>query len=270
VAVIVGIIAGPLVTNGFNPYSWEYHDEITKQLTRCIIAIQVMAVGIELPKHYLKKEWLTMAMLLIPVMMFMWLISGLFIWGLIPPINYLEALVISACICPTDPILANSVVKGRFAEKHVPTHIRNALSAESGANDGMGFPFLFLAIFLIAEDSVGTAIGKWIYITCLFQIALSCVIGVIVGYVARKVLQWSERNHLIDKPSFLAFAIALSLFLMSMTGFSGSDDLLACFAAGNAFSWDDWFRHETEEAHFQEVIDMMLNLAIFVYIGAII
>lgn len=57
---------------------------------------------------------------------------------------------------------------------------------------------------------------------------------------------------------------------MSMTGFSGSDDLLACFAAGSAFSWDDWFRHETEEAHFQEVIDMMLNLAIFVYIGAII
>jgi NhaP-type Na+/H+ or K+/H+ antiporter len=55
-----------------------------------------------------------------------------------------------------------------------------------------------------------------------------------------------------------------------MTGFSGSDDLLACFVAGNAFSWDEWFRKETEEAHFQEVIDMMLNLAIFVYIGAII
>lgn len=57
---------------------------------------------------------------------------------------------------------------------------------------------------------------------------------------------------------------------MSMTGFSGSDDVLACFAAGNAFSWDDWFRKETEEAHFQEVIDMLLNLSIFVYIGAII
>ncbi|KAI8149719.1 Sodium/hydrogen exchanger family-domain-containing protein [Fennellomyces sp. T-0311] len=255
VALIVGIIAGPLVANGINPYSWENNDEITKQLTRCIIAIQVMAVGIELPKHYLKKEWLTMFMLLIPVMLFMWL---------------LESLVIAACICPTDPILANSVVKGRFAEKHVPGHIRNALSAESGANDGMGFPFLFLAIFLLGEDHVGKAIGKWVYETCLFQIALSCVIGVIVGYVARKMLQWSERHHLIDKPSFLSFAIALSLFLMSMTGFSGSDDVLACFAAGNAFSWDDWFRKETEEAHFQDVIDMMLNLAIFVYIGAII
>ncbi|ORY91290.1 Cation/H+ exchanger, partial [Syncephalastrum racemosum] len=264
VALIVGIIAGPLVSNGVNPYGWENNDEITKQLTRCIIAIQVMAVGIDLPKHYLKKEWLTMFMLMIPVMLFMWLISGLIIFLL------LESLVIAACICPTDPILANSVVKGRFAEKHVPAHIRNALSAESGANDGMGFPFLFLAIFLLGEDHVGKAIGKWIYETCLFQIALSCVIGVIVGWIARKILQWSERHRLIDKPSFLSFAIALALFLMSMTGFSGSDDVLACFAAGNAFSWDDWFRKETEEAHFQEVIDMLLNLSIFVYIGAII
>ncbi|KAI7908210.1 Sodium/hydrogen exchanger family-domain-containing protein [Cokeromyces recurvatus] len=229
-----------------------------------------MAVGIELPKHYMKKEWLTMFMLLIPTMLFMWLVSGLFIWWLIPPINYLHSLVIAACVCPTDPILANSVVKGRFAEKHVPAHIRNALSAESGANDGMGFPFLFLALFLLSEPKVGTAIGKWIYITLLFQIILSCIIGLVVGYIARKILQWSERNRLIDKPSFLCFAIALALFLMSMTGFSGSDDLLACFVAGNAFSWDDWFRQETEEAHFQDVIDTLLNLAVFVYIGAII
>ncbi|KAI7875204.1 Sodium/hydrogen exchanger, partial [Lichtheimia hyalospora FSU 10163] len=255
VALVVGIIAGPLVANGIDPYSWDDMNEITKQITRCVIAIQVMAVGIELPKHYLKKQWATFMVLMFPVMIFMWLISGLFIWALIPPIDY---------------VLANSVVKGRFAEKHVPSHIRNALAAESGGNDGMGFPFLFLAIFLLGEPGVGKAIGKWIYETCLFQIALSVVIGIIVGFVARKILQWSERNRLIDKPSFLSFAIALALFLMSMTGFSGSDDVLACFAAGNAFSWDDWFREETEESHFQEVIDMLLNLSVFVYIGTII
>ncbi|KAG2226461.1 hypothetical protein INT45_014205 [Circinella minor] len=270
VALIVGIIAGPLVANGLNPYDWDDTDEITKQITRCVIAIQVMAVGIDLPRHYLKKEWRTFLILMLPIMIFMWLISGLFIWALIPTLDYLNALVIAACVCPTDPILANSVVKGRFAEKHVPAHIRNVLSAESGGNDGMGFPFLFLAIFLIGEPGTGKAIGKWVYETCLFQIVLSCVIGVVVGWVARKILQWSERHRLIDKPSFLCFAIALALFLMSMTGFSGSDDVLACFVAGNAFSWDDWFRQETEEAHFQEVIDMMLNLGVFAYIGAII
>ncbi|KAG2229818.1 hypothetical protein INT48_008262 [Thamnidium elegans] len=41
VALVVGIIAGPLVSNGFNPNSWNDSDEITKELTRCILAIQV-------------------------------------------------------------------------------------------------------------------------------------------------------------------------------------------------------------------------------------
>lgn len=41
-------------------------------------------------RHYMKKEWLTMLMLLFPVMMFMWLISGLFIWALIPPVSYVS------------------------------------------------------------------------------------------------------------------------------------------------------------------------------------
>lgn len=31
-----------------------------------------------------------MFMLLLPVMLFMWLISGLFIWAFIPPLNYVS------------------------------------------------------------------------------------------------------------------------------------------------------------------------------------
>jgi NhaP-type Na+/H+ or K+/H+ antiporter len=37
---------------------------------------------------------------------------GLLIWGIIPDLSYLEALVIAACIVPTDPVLANSICKG--------------------------------------------------------------------------------------------------------------------------------------------------------------
>lgn len=35
-----------------------------------------------------------------------WLVSGVIIWGLIPSLTYAEALVIAACITPTDPVLA--------------------------------------------------------------------------------------------------------------------------------------------------------------------
>ncbi len=50
---------------------------------------------------------------------------------------------------PTDPVLASSIVKGKFAESRVPIHIRILLSAESGANDGFAFPLVIFSMLLI-------------------------------------------------------------------------------------------------------------------------
>ncbi|KAF7728838.1 hypothetical protein EC973_005464 [Apophysomyces ossiformis] len=175
--------------------------------------------------------------------------------------------MIASCFTPTDPVLANSIVQGKFAEKHVPPHVRHIISAESGANDGLGYPFLFLAIYLL-QMNVGPAVGKWAYWILAYEVLLSIVIGFVVGFIARKLLKFAETRKIIDKQSFLVFAVALAFFLMGTVGIIGSDDLLACFIAGNSFTWDDWFRQETEDAHLMEVVDLMLNLSIFVYIGA--
>ncbi|KAL1924214.1 uncharacterized protein VTP21DRAFT_7249 [Calcarisporiella thermophila] len=268
VATLIGVIFGPAAAGIIKPAGWGPTDVITLEFTRVVIAVQVMAAGVALPKAYLWKELRSLAVLLVPVMTYMWLVSGLAIWLLIPGMNFLEALVIASCVAPTDPVLANSIVKGRFAEKHVPPHVRNILSAESGANDGLGFPFLLLAVYLLEYSSVGEAIGRWIYMVLLYQIALSIVIGFIVGFVARKLLYYARKRGYIDKESFISFAVALSFFIVGVVTLIGSDDLLACFIAGNSFTWDDWFRRETEDAHIQEVVDMLLNLTVFVYIGA--
>ncbi len=64
----------------------------------------------------------------------------------------------------------------------------------------------------------------------------------------------------------------------------GSDDVIACFIAGNAFtleyvegmsidtkssrliqSFSDWFRLETLDDSLQPTIDMLLNLAVFMW-----
>lgn len=47
----------------------------------------------------------------------------------------------------------------------------------------------------------------------------------------------------------------------------GSDDVLACFIAGNVFTWDDWFRLETMDDSLQPTIDMLLNVSIFMWFG---
>src|SRR5579871_704642 len=49
----------------------------------------------------------------------------------------------------------------------------------------------------------------------------------------------------------------------------GSDDVLACFIAGNTFTWDDWFRKETLDDSLQPTIDMLLNVAVFLWFGAV-
>lgn len=49
----------------------------------------------------------------------------------------------------------------------------------------------------------------------------------------------------------------------------GSDDVLACFIAGNVFTWDDWFRLETQDDSLQPTIDMLLNVSIFMWYGAV-
>ena len=53
---------------------------------------------------------------------------------------------------------------GRFAQKHVPVNLRQLLSAESAANDGLAYPFLSLAIYLTLEKTEGVAVTHWILI----------------------------------------------------------------------------------------------------------
>ncbi|KAI7858864.1 Sodium/hydrogen exchanger family-domain-containing protein [Circinella umbellata] len=244
IATLSGLFLRIIVTHDSTAF-WEYENDLNRQFSRIAIAVQVMATGIALPKKYLWKEWKSLLSLLVPVMSWMWVISGACVWWLIPSLNFLEALMIASCFTPTDPVLANSIVQGHFAEKHVPLHIRHLLAAESGANDGLGFPFLFLAIYLI-QLSTGDAILTWTYQIMFYEVTVSIICGAVIGYLARKVLRFSHEKKLVDEESFALYPIMLALFLMGTLGLLGSDDLLACFIAGNAFTWDGWYHVETK------------------------
>ncbi|KAF8940621.1 hypothetical protein BGZ58_005580 [Dissophora ornata] len=268
VSTVFGIVIGPYAIGIFDPLSWEHFDSVTLEFTRIVIAVQVMAAGVSLPRSYMVKEKRSLFMMIVPLMILMWLTSATLIWALIPDLDFVEAMILAACITPTDPVLSNSVVKGRFAEKHVPPRLRYLLSAESGINDGMGLPFLYLGLYLLRERTVSDALSKWVYMIWAYQILMSIVLGGLIGAAARKLVKGAKNRNLIDKESFLVFSIALALAVTGCVSILASDDLLAVFIAGNVFAWDDWFSNEIAEAHIQEIIDMLLNLACFVYIGA--
>lgn len=175
-----------------------------------------------------------------PAMVGMWLISSLFIWAIVcvpgetdGPLSrmpFLHALAVGACIAPTDPVLSNTIIKGRWADKHVPVPMAQLISAESGANDGLGYPFLYFALYLIkylgtsgyvgeagdggaAGDWGGarSAMGMWFGEMWGFTIVLSVVWGVFVGWVARRGLKVAKSLHYVDKESVFATTVVMAV-----------------------------------------------------------
>ncbi|KAF1933261.1 uncharacterized protein M421DRAFT_51473 [Didymella exigua CBS 183.55] len=272
VATLCGIIFGPHAANLIDPGTWGNVDFITLEFSRIVLVVQCFAVGVELPKAYMEKHWRSVILLLIPVMTFGWLMTSLFIWGLFNShVNWLDSLCIAACVTATDPVLASSVVgKGKFA-KRVPKHLRDLLSAESGCNDGMAFPFVYLAIYLIRYRPDASKVAyHWICFTILYECVFGALYGVIVGYIARRLIRYAHEKDLIDRESFLVFYFVLALWCAGSGALLGLDDLLVGFACGVGFSNDGWFLEKTEESHVSNVIDLLINLAFFVYFGTII
>lgn len=272
VATICGIIFGPHAANLINPLEWGNTDLITLEFARIVLVVQCFAVGVELPKAYMERHWRSVTALLIPVMTFGWLITSLFIWALMSDwLNWLDSLCIAACVTATDPVLASSVVgKGKFA-KRVPKHLRDLLSAESGCNDGMAFPFIYLAIYIIRYHHHPNEVAlHWFCYSILYECVFGTVFGVTVGYVARRLIRYSHELDLIDRESFLVFYFVLALFCAGAGSLLGMDDLLVGFACGVGFSNDGWFLEKTEESHVSNVIDLLINLSFFVYFGTII
>ena len=251
ISLLAGITFSPHALDWIRPLDYaqdnaEYLNEITWYFSRLVLGVQLVIAGVQLPSRYLWTEWKSLTILLGPGMTLMWLVSSLLVWAMVPNLPFLHALAVAACVTPTDPVLSNSIVKGKFADANIPKDLQKIIIAESGANDGLGYPFLFLALYLIRYNGSGGfegtkhGIGLWFGETWGYTILLSVIYGAAVGWTAKELLQFAEKRKFVDRESFLVFAIALALFITGTCGIIGSDDVLACFVAGNAFTWDDW------------------------------
>lgn len=56
VSTVFGIIIGPYAIGIFNPLGWEKYDSVTLEFTRIVIAVQVMAAGVSLPRYDIRQE----------------------------------------------------------------------------------------------------------------------------------------------------------------------------------------------------------------------
>ncbi|KAH3902760.1 uncharacterized protein SCDLUD_000349 [Saccharomycodes ludwigii] len=212
-------------------------------------------------------------MLIIPLMTSGWLIVGAFIYLLIPGYNYPAGLLIAGCVTATDPILAQCVVTGKFAAR-VPARLKDLLVCESGVNDGMAFPFVYLSLYLlIYAGQAGKIIKDWLCVTILYEVILGSFIGICIGYFGRSCLKICFKNAFLQTADYISmcgFPIMLGVFCAGIGSVLGVDDLLVSFFAGCSFSWDGWYMKQVEIEHgvksnLVPVLDLIMNMLYFIY-----
>ena len=265
VALLIGVVLGPSVLGWLDPSQWTDERLILKEAARLTLAVALMAIALRLPPEYLRRHGRALLVMVAVVMPLMWLASGALVWAIIG-LPLWVALLVGAVLTPTDPIVTTTMMVGDFAEERLPSRIRDLLSMEAGANDGLAYPLLVLPALMLS-GAAGDALGAWFWHTWLWEIAGAVVIGAAFGYGAGRMLTWSERHDFIERHSFLAFSLALTLFTLGIAEAVGVEGVLAVFTAGLAFTPTVGGDERAEEEGIQEAISQFFYLPVFTLLG---
>ncbi|MBA2668472.1 MAG: cation:proton antiporter [Trueperaceae bacterium] len=265
VALLVGVALGPSVLGWLDPAEWADPQLILKEAARLTLAVALMAITLRIPPRYLRRHARELVVMIAVVMPLMWLASGLVVFAVLG-LPIWVALLVGAALTPTDPIVTTSLMIGGFAEERLPSRIRDLLSFEAGANDGLAYPLLVLPMLFLSLPT-GEAVSAWFAHTWLWEIGGALVIGAALGYAAGRTLTWSERHDLIERHSFLAYSLALTLLTLGVAEGAGTEGVLAVFTAGLAFSPTVGGEERAKEEGVQEAISQFFYLPVFTLLG---
>lgn len=211
--VAIGILFYSLFGNVLpTPNPIKYAD-YAQHLTELVVIISIMGTGLKIDQPFSFKTWsipfrlVTITMLLCIGLMFL---LGRYFLGF----NIASALLLGAALAPTDPVLASDVQVGPPMED-VKDNVRFSLTAEAGMNDGVAFPFTWLAIALaMMTVNKNFDVGSWV----LYDLIYRVVAGVGIGYAMGRFLAYlvfylpEKRNFVVIKDGFVGIAATLLVY----------------------------------------------------------
>jgi sodium/hydrogen antiporter len=178
------------------------------------------------------------------------------------------ALVLGAVLAPTDPVLAGEVQVGPPTEggEHP---VRFALTTEAGLNDGLAFPFVYLALLAGTSGLSGAMLGEWLLLDVLYRIGVGVAGGAIVGWGLARVLFVIPRGNVLADTASGVLAIAGVLLCYGVTELAEGYGFIACFVAGVVLRRVEAEHAFHAELHsFNEAIELALTAVLLILIGA--
>lgn len=265
-ALGIGILVGPEALKFFAIEGMENQVKLMEQMARFTLVFSLMSTGLRLPGNYFFKHKNTLTPLILLGMLFMSLFSGLLIYWVFP-IDFLLAMLLGAIISPTDPVVATTIVSGPVAEKYLPPRIRHTISAESGANDGAGFPYVLLPLLLIEKP--GTAWSEWLFKVVLWENLAAIVLAFGTGYIAGKLLIGAKKTGRITSKAFLTYATGLGILVVSAWELIHMNGIIGVFSAAIGLNFTIDKHDDIQEEKTEEMLERLFTIPIFLLIGIV-
>jgi sodium/hydrogen antiporter len=213
--IYLGLGAGAAIVVQLVGISWIDPIEdasLIEHLSELAVIIALFATGLKLDLPLEWSSWSGVARLL----------------GVAMPLTILGAI-----LAPTDPVLAGDIGVGPPGEEdeHEPNF---SITGEAGLNDGLALPFLFLGLFMVAEDGGGW-FAEWLLADVLYAIGVGAAIGVGIGYGLGGLALWLRERDLLAVAFDGWLAIPSVLAIYAIAEIAGALGFIAAFAGGLAY-----------------------------------
>ena len=228
VFVGVGLLAGIQALDLFDAPST---GEFVKVLAEATLAFVLFSDASRIDLRALRREYTVPARLLgigLPLTIVLGAIFASFVFE---QLSLTEAVVIAVLLAPTDAALGQAVV----TEPRLPSRIRQGLNVESGLNDGICVPLLFIALAVAEADagSIGDAHAVRVVVE---QIGYGVCGGVIGGLVTAAAVVVGTRRGLIEPAWLQVVPAGGAVLAYGFAAALGGSGFIAAFLAGMIFS----------------------------------
>ena len=201
-----------------------------KTLAEATLTVVLFADASRIDLRTLRREYAVPARLLgigLPLTILLGaLLAAVFFRALSVP----EALVLAVLLAPTDAALGQAVV----TEPSLPSRIRQGLNVESGLNDGICVPLLFI-VLAVAEADAGEASAAHAVRLVVEEIGYGIAGGVVAGAVAAAVIVYGTSKRLIDPGWVQIVPVAGAALAYGLANPLGGSGFIAAFVAGMTF-----------------------------------
>jgi NhaP-type Na+/H+ or K+/H+ antiporter len=158
------------------------------------------------------------------------LAGGVAAWALFGELAFVEAIVLGIVLAPTDAALGQAVV----TDRRLPSRVRQGLNVESGLNDGICVPLLFIALAIAEADEGATTTGHAIRIVAE-EIGYGALGGVAAGVLGAAVVVGAGRRGLIESSWLQIVPVATAALAYGVANPLGGSGFIAAFVGGLVF-----------------------------------